>query len=180
MEVVRRIGGCHRGSRTRRAPLLALVALALAGCGGLSFLTGGPGWRGPDVHLVGDTWVGTERPCDEKDTRCRTIVALALRAVPAEIGSAATRIVLVDLPTEYVMDSGEVRRVRLAAGIDTRVAVVVDLRTGARQAIGLRCYLPSYGDGTFAASAATCNLAPLDEWRDGNVPPSIPTDVSFG
>jgi hypothetical protein len=127
------------------SPVAALILL-LAAC------TTGPsaaGWRGSNVHLVDGTWIGTETACGDGDDaiECRTVVEQAVTALAPDIRSKVTRAVLADLPTTYVTAAGETRTARLAAGIATRKAVVIELDDGTRRVIGLWCHLPYSGNG---------------------------------
>jgi hypothetical protein len=53
----------------------------------------------------------------------------------------------------------------------SREAVVIDRVDGSRQVVGLWCYLPFDGSsGLLIVNNVTCDVAPLDDWRDGTVP----------
>jgi hypothetical protein len=154
-----------------RRLLVAMLFGVVASCGPTA-----PGWQGTDVHLVDGTWIGTESVCGngegDPDLECRTVVELALQEIPPDLRARATRVTVAALPTEYVSPTGEVRTARLSAGILRRKAVVLDLMDGTRRVIGLWCHLPYSGSsGRFMASEATCAVAPLDIWTDGNEPP---------
>jgi hypothetical protein len=72
----------------------------------------------------------------------------------------------------YVTADGKELTPRIDVGIMTRKAVVIERVDGSRRAIGLWCYLPTDGDSRLQVSEVTCDIAPLDDWRDGTVPPS--------
>jgi hypothetical protein len=155
------------------------VALLVAACGG-GVTTGT--WQGPDVHLVDGTWIGTEHTCGDgpDDLRCRTIVERAKAALPTELRDKVTTVVLADLPTKFLTSGGEVRTGHIAVGIETLAAVVVNLTGGTRQVIGLHCYLPSDGAGKFEDAMSTCAVAPIDDWLDGQEPPTVPPGTTAG
>ena len=154
------------------APIGLTALLALSACGPGTV----PGWRGANVHVVDGTWIGTETACGAGDEalECRTIVELTMEALPPDVRTNARNAVQADLPTEFVTASGETRTARVAVGILTRTAVVLDLVDGTRRVIGLMCHLPSDGAGHLHVAWATCELVPLEYWRDGNAPPRFP------
>jgi hypothetical protein len=139
------------------------------------------GWQDPDAHLVDGRWIGAEAPCETGDggLECRTVVERAIAALSPDVRSEVTRATLVELPTTFVTATGETRTARLAAGVDTRKAVVIDFTGGTRRVIGLWCYLPYVGSG-LKVSMVGCTTDPLDYWRDGNAPPSYPPGTKFG
>jgi hypothetical protein len=143
--------------------VVSLVAM-IGACGGR--------WQGEGVHLVDGTWIGPESACDVTDLECRTVVELAHGLVGATLADDPVRIVAVGLPETFTTTLGETRRAQLQAGIMARRAVVVDLADGLRRVIGLWCHLPRMSDGAFDAMAADCAVAPLEDWRDGAVPPT--------
>lgn len=167
--------------------MLAALGLMVAACGNAPVAAG---WRGADVHLVDGVWIGTEIDCssgdgdlpvdslgyafshDRPSLECRTIIDRALAALEPRVRNSMTRIVLATLPGTYVTAEGKELRPRLTGGILTREAVVIDRIDGSRQVIGLWCHLPGDGQGRLHVSAVTCDIAPLDDWRDGTVPPS--------
>lgn len=159
---------------------LAALVLLLAACGSPPPVPGG--WVGPDVHLVDGSWIGTETACGAgaEALECRTVVEQALTTLPADVRSKVTRAAVAALPTTFVTATGEERTARVSAGILTRKAVVVDRADGTRRVIGLWCYLPYSGTGRLAVGEVSCNVAPLDYWLDGNVPPSYPPGTNFG
>ena len=155
---------------------LATLILVLSACGTAPVATG---WQGENVHLVDGTWIGTETACgagDEyDDVVCRTVVELTMAALPPDERSKVTKAVHAELPTTFVTAAGETRTAEVSVGILTRTAVVVDLVDGARRVIGLWCYLPSSGTtGGLEVADSTCDLVPLEFWRDGNAPPQAP------
>jgi hypothetical protein len=138
------------------------------------------GWSGSDVHLVDGRWIGTETPCaaGKEGLECRVVVEYALATVPRNTVKKAA---LAALPTTFVMATGETRMGHLGGGIDTGRAVVLDLADGTRRVLGFVCYLPYPGDGSgLAISMVTCTWNALEDWRDGNVPPSYPPGTKFG
>jgi hypothetical protein len=139
-----------------------------------------PGWQGPEVHLVDGAWIGTEVACVADDLECKTVVDRTMKALQPDVRARVTRAALATLPTEFVTATGETRRAHVSAGIDTRKAVVIDLVDGSRRVIGLWCYLPYANGGGLIVRDATCDIAPLDYWLDGNVPPSYPPGVEVG
>jgi hypothetical protein len=137
------------------------------------------GWLGSDVHLVDGVWIGTETPCaaGKDGLECRVVVEYALATVR---GSKVTKAALAALPSTFVLASGETRMGHLGGGIDTGRAVVLDFADGTRRVLGFVCYLPYAGDGSgLALSMVTCTWNPLNDWRDGNVPPSYPPGTEF-
>jgi hypothetical protein len=160
-------------SRTMRSLLLAIVVPSLAFALACQSGMGVAGWRGPDVHLVDGTWIGTETACGDSadDLECRVVVGEGLQALPADVRGRVTRAALAALPTEYVTASGEKRTARLTRGIETLKAIVVDLSEGRRRVIGLSCYLPHDSRGSLAVGHVTCAILPLEYWLDGNAPP---------
>jgi hypothetical protein len=163
----------------RFLPMVLLVAACQFGAGGRA---GGPaGWQGPEVHLVGGAWIGTEVACVADDLECKTVVDLTMKALEPSVRAKVTRAVLGTLPTEFVTSTGETRHARITAGIATRKAVVIDLAGGSRRVIGLWCHLPYSGNGGgLIVRDARCDIAPLDDWLDGNAPPSYPPGVEVG
>jgi hypothetical protein len=160
--------------------LVAAMILLLVAC---STDPAVAGWRGRDVHLVDGTWIGTETSCADGDVglECRTIIEVTLQALAPDVRSRTARAVLADLPTTYVMSTGEQRTARLAAGISTRKAVIIDLVDGSRRVVGLWCHLPYSGsDNRLIVRDVTCGIDPLEYWRDGNAPPSFPPGTTFG
>jgi hypothetical protein len=141
--------------------------------------TGGT-WLGADIHLVDGTWISTETDCIEAATTCQLIVDEALEALPPDVRSTVVTAVLADLPTAYVTAGGEPRTAYLTAGIMSRKAIVVDLIDGSRKVIGLWCYLPSTSDASAMAADSHCTIVPLDVWRDGHAPPSLPPGTKVG
>ena len=154
--------------------LMTLIVL-LAACATVPVDTG---WQGENVHLVDATWIGTERACgagdDYDDVLCRTVVELTMAALPPDDRSKVAKAVHAELPTTFVTPAGETRTAEVSIGILTRTAVVVDLADGARRVIGLLCHLPSSGTGRLSVANSTCELVPLEYWRDGNAPPKYP------
>ena len=138
------------------------------------------GWRGADLHLVDGTWIGTETACSGGSIECRTILERTSAALSSDVRSKVKSMVLASLPTTYVTASGETLTASVSAGILTREAVVLDLVDGTRSVVGLWCYLPSSGDGILIVRDVTCELAPLEYWRDGNAPPTIPPGMTYG
>lgn len=136
------------------------------------------GWQGEDVHLVDGTWIGRETACGAgdayDDVLCRTVVELTMAALPPDERIKVTKAVHAELPTTFVTAAGETRTGEVSVGIQTRTAVVVDLVDGARRVVGLVCYLPSSGTGSLSVANSTCELVPLEYWRDGNAPPKYP------
>ena len=136
------------------------------------------GWRGENVHLVDGTWIGTETACgagdDYEAAVCRTVVDLTLTALPPHERSQVTKAAHAELPSTFVTAAGDTRTAELSVGIMTRTAVVVDLVDGSRRVIGLLCYLPSSGTGPLSVANSTCEIVPLEQWRDGNAPPDDP------
>ena len=136
------------------------------------------GWQGQNVHLVDGTWIGTETACgagDEyDDVECRTVVELTMEALPPDDRSKVTKAVHAELPTTFVTVGGETLTAEVTVGIATRTAIVVDLVDGGRRVIGLMCYLPSSGTGRLSVANSTCEIVPLEYWRDGNAPPKYP------
>ena len=125
----------------------------------------------------------TETPCaaGKDGLECRIAVEQALLTLPANIAGKLTNASEAALPTTFVMPNGETRRGHLGGGIDTGRVVVVDLSDGTRRVVGLVCYLPYPGDGSgLAVSLVSCTTSPLDDWRDGNAPPSYPPGTEFG
>jgi hypothetical protein len=162
--------------RSMLAVLLAALGAILAACGTAPVAAG---WRGGDVHLVDGYWIGTEVECSSGDVghgeaglECRTIIDRAMAALEPSVRRSMTRIALATLPETYVTADGNELRPRLAGGILTREAVVIDHVDGSRQVIGLWCYLPSDGDGRLHVSEVNCDIAALEDWRDGTVPPT--------
>ena len=158
------------------APIgLATLSLLLSACATAPVATG---WQGENVHLVDGTWIGTETACgagdDYDDVLCHTVVDLTMAALPPDDRSKVTKAVHADLPTTFVTAAGETRTGEVSVGIQTRTAVVVDRVDGARRVVGLVCYLPSSGTGRLSAANSTCELVPLEYWRDGNAPPKYP------
>jgi hypothetical protein len=156
--------------------LAVLIAVVVAACGGAPAVAG---WRGADVHLLDGVWIGTEYECSSGDVghgeagvECRTIIDRATAALEPSVPNSITRIVLATLPTTYVTADGKELTPRLAGGIMTRKAVVIDRVDGSRQVIGLWCHLPTDGEGRLHVSEVTCDIAPLEDWQDGTVPPS--------
>lgn len=165
--------------RSTYATLFAALILLAACRGGPSVA----GWHGVDVHLVDATWIGTETACGEgdEDLECRTVVEQAMAALAPDVRNKVTTAVLAALPTTFVTATGETRTTPLAGGIMTREAVVIDLVDGTRRVIGLWCHLPYAGNGGgLMVRDVTCGIDPLDYWRDGNAPPSIPPGTQFG
>lgn len=101
-------------------------------------------------------------------------------ALPPEVRSSVVTAVVADLPTAYVTAGGEPRTAYLTAGIMSRKAIVIDLIDGSRRVIGLWCYLASTGDRRVLAAGSHCEIAPLDVWRDGHAPPSLPPGTKVG
>ncbi len=161
----------------RFARTLALMsALVVGEC---EIMTMGD-WQGESVHLVDGTWIGAEVDCADNDVTCRTVVDLAEGALAPDLRAKVSKAVLATIPNTFVTTAGETRTAGLGAGILTREAVVLDFLDGTRRVIGLWCYLPSTGSGTLQAELASCELAPLDYWLDGNAPPSISPGAAFG
>lgn len=159
---------------------LAALVLLLAACSSPPPV---PGWLGPDVHLVDGRWIGTEAACgaSPEALECRTVVERALTTLAPDVRDKVTRAAFAALPTTFVTAAGETRLGRLAAGILSRRAVVVDLAGGARTVIGLWCYLPHSGDGSeLVVSSVSCDTDPLDDWRDGHAPAPIPPGGTVG
>ncbi len=154
---------------------LATVIVLLSACASAPVVTG---WQGEDVHLVDGTWIGTETDCgagDEYgDVKCRTVVELTMEALPPDERSMVTKAVQADLPTTFVTAAGDTVTASLTGGILSREAVVLDQVDGTRRVVGLWCYLPSSGTGRLSVRASTCELVPLEYWRDGNEPPQYP------
>ncbi len=154
---------------------VATLILLLSACAAAPVATG---WRGANVHLVDGTWIGAERACGAgdgyPDVVCRTVVELAMAALPPDDRSEVTKAAYAELPYTFVAAGGEVRTAEVSVGILTRTAVVVDLVDGARRVIGLLCYLPSSGTGRLSVANSSCELVPLEYWRDGNAPPQYP------
>lgn len=173
--------------RLRPALLLAALTTVAAACGNAPVVAG---WRGADIHLVDGIWIGTEVDCstgdgdlpvdslgytfshDKTSVECRTIIDRAMAALAPSVPNYITRIVLATLPETYVTADGKELRPRLQVGITSTEAVVIDRVDGSRQVIGLRCHLPTDGEGRLHVSEVTCDIAPLEDWRDGTVPPS--------
>ena len=154
---------------------LATVVVLLSACGAAPVATG---WQSENVHLVDGTWIGTETACgagdDYGDVECRTVVELTMAALPPDDRSKVTKAVQAELPTTFVAADGVARTAEVTVGILTRTAVVVDLADGARRVIGSLCYLPSSGTGGLSVANSTCELVPLEYWREGNAPPKYP------
>jgi hypothetical protein len=156
-------------------PMIFVIAACAAGPAAR------PGWQGPEVHLVDGTWIGTEGACVADDTECRTVIDLTMKALQPDVRARVARAALATLPTEFVTATGEMRRARISAGIETRKAVVIDLAGGARRVIGLWCHLPYAGNGGgLIVRDASCDIAPLDDWLDGKAPPSDPPGIKVG
>jgi hypothetical protein len=173
--------------RSKPASLLAALILLVAACGNTPVAQG---WRGADLHLVDDIWIGTEVDCSTEDgdlpvtslgyavsrdrvsVECRTIIDRAKAALEPSVRNSMTRIVLATLPGTYVTADGKELRPRRVVGIRRREAVVIDSVDGSRQVMGLSCYLPGDGEGRLHVSAVTCDIDPLEDWQDGTVPPS--------
>ena len=159
--------------------LLAAVITLVAACGGTPVVEG---WRGDDVHLVDGVWIGTEYECSSGDVghgeagvECRTIIDRATAALEPSTPNSITKMVVATLPRTYVTADGEELTPRIAAGVMTRKAVVIDRVDGSREVIGLWCYLPWSSGGQLQVHNATCAVAALDDWRDGTVPRSSTT-----
>ena len=157
--------------------LAALTAIVVAACGSAPVAAG---WRDADVHLVDGVWIGREVDCPggevskgEAGVECRTIIDRAMAALERSVPNSITRIVLVTLPRTYVTADGKELTPRIDVGISTRKAVLIDRVDGSRQVIGLWCHLPTDRDGRLHVSEVTCEIAPLEDWRDGTVPPSF-------
>jgi hypothetical protein len=153
-----------------RPAVLAAFLLMIGACGP----SGVAGWRGADVHLVDGTWIGTETACRDEDIECRTILDRTSAALSPDVRSKVKSMVLAGLPTTYVTATGETLTASVSAGILTREAVVLDLVDGTRSVVGLWCYLPTSGDGVLGVRDVSCDIAPLEYWRDGQVPPTMP------
>jgi hypothetical protein len=154
----------------------ALIAVVVAGCAGAPVAAG---WRGDDIHLLDGVWIGTEYECDsgdvghgEEGVECRTIMDRAKAALEPSVPNSITRMVMATLPRTYLTAEGKELTPRINVGILTRKAVVIDRVDGSRQVIGLWCHLPRGGDGRLHMSEVTCDIGPLEDWRDGTVPPS--------
>jgi hypothetical protein len=157
--------------------LLLILLIAACGIGAVARA----GWQGPEVHLVDGAWIGAEAACAADDLECKTVIDLTMKALEPSVRAKVTRAVLATIPTEFVTSPGETRHARITAGIATRKAVVIDLAGGSRRVIGLWCHLPYSGNGGgLIVRDARCDIAPLDDWLDGNVPPSHPPGVEFG
>lgn len=158
---------------------VAALVLMLAACGGPPPV---PGWLGPDVHLVDGRWIGTETACgaSAEALECRTVVEHGLATLAPDVRSKVTRAAVAALPTTFVTATGETRLARLGAGIITTKAVVVDQVDGTRRVIGLWCYLPYSGTGRLKVEMVSCDIAPLDDWRDGSAPAPIPPGGTVG
>jgi hypothetical protein len=150
--------------------VLATLILLIGACGSPVVA----GWRGADVHLVDGTWIGTETACSDDNIECRTILERTSAALPSDVRSKVKSMLLAELPTTYVNASGETLPASVTGGILTREAVVLDLVDGTRSVVGLWCYLPSSSDGVLSVRDVTCDIAPLEYWRDGKVPPTAP------
>jgi hypothetical protein len=159
-----------------RPVVLAGLLLLLGACGPPVVA----GWRGVDVHLVDGTWIGTEMACSDDNIECQTILKRTSAALSPEVRSKVKSMVLAGLPTTYVTASGETLTASVTGGILTREAVVLDLVEGTRSVVGLWCYLPSSSEGVLSVRDVTCDIAPLEYWRDGNVPPTVPPGTNFG
>lgn len=165
----------------RPSPSIFLVALIL-GLAACSAGSSNAGWRGPAVHLVDGTWIGTETECARGDEglECRTVIARALALLAPDVTRAVKKTALATLPTTYVTADGEVRTARLSAGIDSRRAIVIDLDDGSRRVIGLWCHISYSGTpSALDVEALMCSIAPLDYWLDGDAPPSYPPGTNF-
>ena len=162
---------------SRRVALTILVIAFLVAC-----RAGVPGghWSGANVHLVDGTWISTETDCGAADAKSeyRVVLNAGLQAV-APRRSQVTKAVVAALPTAYVTTTGEQRFARLAAGVDTLTAIVVDLTDGSRHVTILLCYIPYSSGGRLSASRVECATTALDWWRDGNAPP-YPPGTTFG
>ena len=123
---------------------------------------------------------GTEYACsggdagqDEASLECRAIIDRATSALAVDVPNPITKVVLAALPDTYVTADGKELTPRMAAGVMTRKAVVIDRLDGSRQAVGLWCYLPYEGQsGRLQVSMVRCDVVPLEDWRDGTVPHS--------
>jgi hypothetical protein len=167
--------------RSIAAVLFAAVVTIVTACGNAPVIGG---WRGADVHLVDGIWVGTEVECstgdgglpvfsdDRTSVECRTVMDRAKAALEPSVPNSITRMVLATLPRTYVTADGKELTPRISGGIMTRKAVVIDRVDGSRQVIGLWCHLPTDREGRLHVSEVTCDIAPLEDWRDGTVPPS--------
>lgn len=168
------------------AVLFAALLAVVAACG----TQVAAGWRGADIHRVDGIWIGTEVDCSTEDgeipvsslgyalstdrasVECRTIIDRAMAALEPSVPNSITRIVLATLPGTYVTADGKEITPRLSGGISTRKAVVIDRVDGSRHVIGLWCHLPSDRNGRLHVSEVTCDIAPLEDWQDGTVPPT--------
>ena len=157
--------------------LVAALFTVVAACGGPPVVEG---WRGADVHLVDGVWIGTEYECSSGDVghgeagvECRTTIDRATAALEPSVPNSITKMVMATLPGTYVTADGKELTPRITGGILTRKAVVIDRIDGSRQVIGLWCHLPRDGEGRLHVSQVTCDVGPLEDWRDGTVPPSF-------
>ncbi len=158
------------------APIgLATLILLLSACTSSPVVAG---WHGENVHLVDGTWIGTETDCGDGDeygdVKCRTVVERTMEALPPDERAKVTKTVQADLPTTFVTGAGETITASLTGGLLSREAVVLDQVDGHRRVVGLWCYLPSSGTGRLSVRDSTCELVPLEYWRDGNAPPKYP------
>lgn len=155
----------------RRALITALVASLLIATVVWSLGLFGSGWRGRDIHLVGGTWVGTERPCQPDDTDCRIVVERALSALEPGVRSEIVSAVRADLPDTYSTLLDGTRRAQMTRGLDSQTALVVELANGQRRVMGFWCYLPHGGAGLVDESVR-CETGDVGYWRDGQKPPA--------